>query len=105
VKPSAGDGSGRCPVAGCRFRSDLLDARQHFLANQHAFSWQTAYRLAEPVAVRKGTKLTWTGWWDNSADNPRNPDATKTVRWGLQTTDEMQNGWMELVWQKGKDRP
>src|SRR5262245_11027309 len=62
------------------------------------FNWQSVYRLAEPLRVPKGTKLTWTSWWDNSADNPRNPDPTKEVRWGLQTWDEMQNGWMELVW-------
>ena len=30
----------------------------------------------------------------------RNPDPTKEVRWGLQTWDEMQNGWMEVVWKK-----
>jgi hypothetical protein len=46
-----------------------------------------------------------TGRWDNSADNPRNPDAKKAVKWGLQTWDEMQNGWMEVVWLKdGKKR-
>jgi hypothetical protein len=64
------------------------------------FNWQSVYRFAEPLRMPRGTKLTWTGWWDNSADNPRNPDATREVRWGLQTWDEMQNGWMELVWLK-----
>jgi hypothetical protein len=64
------------------------------------FGWQSVYRFAEPVKVAKGTKLTWIAHWDNSADNPRNPDPTKTVRWGLQTWDEMQNGWMEVVWLK-----
>ena len=62
------------------------------------FNWQTVYVFAEPIRVAKGTQLAWTGWWDNSADNPRNPDPTKEVRWGLQTFDEMQNGWMEMVW-------
>ena len=62
------------------------------------FGWQSAYRFEKPLLVPKGSKLTWTGHWDNSADNPRNPDPTKAVRWGLQTWDEMQNGWMELVW-------
>jgi hypothetical protein len=62
------------------------------------FGWQSAYRFAEPLRIPKGSKLTWIGHWDNSADNPRNPDPTKSVRWGLQTWDEMQNGWMELVW-------
>jgi hypothetical protein len=62
------------------------------------FGWQSVYRFAEPLKVAKASKLTWTGHWDNSADNPRNPDSTKAVHWGLQTWDEMQNGWMEVVW-------
>ncbi len=66
------------------------------------FSWQSVYRFKEPLRVPKGTKLVWSGTWDNSADNPRNPDPTKTVFWGLQTFDEMQNGWMEMIWLKGK---
>jgi peroxiredoxin len=64
------------------------------------FNWQSVYRFAEPLAIPKGTKLTWTCTWDNSADNPRNPDPSKEIRWGLQTWDEMQNGWMDLVWTK-----
>jgi hypothetical protein len=61
------------------------------------FNWQSIYRFADPVPAPKGTKLVWAGEWDNSADNPRNPDPSQTVRWGLQTFDEMQNGWMEVV--------
>jgi peroxiredoxin len=64
------------------------------------FNWQSVYRFKEPLRIPKGTRLTWIGHWDNSADNPRNPDPSKEVRWGLQTWDEMQNGWMELVWEK-----
>jgi peroxiredoxin len=61
------------------------------------FNWQSIYRFKEPLKVPKGTRLTWTGKWDNSADNPRNPDPSKEVRWGLQTWEEMQNGWMDFV--------
>jgi peroxiredoxin len=64
------------------------------------FAWQSVYRFAEPIRIPKGTKLTWSGTWDNSPDNPRNPDPTKEVIWGLQTWDEMQNGWMDVVWLK-----
>ena len=64
------------------------------------FGWQSVYRFAQPLAVAKGSKLTWIGHWDNSAHNPRNPDPEKRVHWGLQTWDEMQNGWMEVVWKK-----
>lgn len=67
------------------------------------FGWQSVYRFTKPLAIPKGTKLTWSGAWDNTADNPRNPDPSKTVRWGLQTWDEMHNGWMEVVWKKAKE--
>jgi hypothetical protein len=66
------------------------------------FGWQSVYRFKKPLLVPKGSKLTWIGHWDNSADNPRNPDAAKAVFWGLQTWDEMQNGWMEVVWKQPK---
>jgi peroxiredoxin len=69
------------------------------------FNWQSVYRFAKPLRVPKGSKLTWIGHWDNSADNPRNPDPKKAVFWGLQTWDEMQNGWMEVVWNQGKSAP
>jgi peroxiredoxin len=64
------------------------------------FGWQSVYRLETPLDVPKGSRLTWIGHWDNSADNPRNPDPSNVVHWGLQTWDEMQNGWMEVVWKK-----
>jgi len=64
------------------------------------FGWQSVYRFAKPLSIRKGSKLTWIGRWDNSEDNPRNPDPAKAVHWGLQTWEEMQNGWMDVVWQK-----
>jgi hypothetical protein len=64
------------------------------------FNWQSIYRFQEPLQIPKGTRLAWTAWWDNSADNPRNPDPSKEVRWGEQTWDEMQNGWMDVVWER-----
>ena len=38
-----------------------------------------------------------TGWFDNSADNPANPNPEATVRWGEQTDDEMLIGYVEYV--------
>jgi hypothetical protein len=69
------------------------------------FGWQSVYRFEKPLHIPKGSKLTWIGRWDNSKDNPRNPDPTKAVQWGLQTWDEMQNGWMEVVWKKRQSQP
>jgi hypothetical protein len=89
-----------------RYTATYPDGRTETLLSVPAwdFEWQTLYRFAEPVPMPKGTKITWTAWWDNSADNPRNPDPTQDVKWGLQTWDEMHNGWMEVV-RKRRDKP
>ncbi|MBM3840845.1 MAG: redoxin domain-containing protein [Verrucomicrobia bacterium] len=61
------------------------------------FNWQSVYRFREPLFTPKGTTITFTGFWDNSRDNPLNPDPTRAVPWGEQTWDEMLNGWLEFV--------
>jgi len=61
------------------------------------FNWQLFYRLAEPRALSPGTVLKATGWFDNSDKNPANPDPTKRVRWGPQTTEEMMLGYVEYI--------
>src|SRR5262249_43267092 len=38
------------------------------------FSWQSYYQLRTPKAVPKGAKLRAIAWFDNSANNPWNPD-------------------------------
>jgi hypothetical protein len=32
--------------------------------------------------------------WDNSAQNPANPDPDRVVGWGEQTWEEMNVGWL-----------
>ena len=54
------------------------------------FNWQTYYAFQEPVKVPKGTRVSASAWYDNSAANKSNPDATVPVRWGEQTWEEMQ---------------
>ena len=65
-------------------RSEVLLSVPHY-----DFNWQIIYYLAQPLHLPKGTRVEVTAHWDNSANNPRNPDPTKTVRWGNQSTDEM----------------
>ncbi len=62
---------------------------------RYDFGWQSVYRLAEPVAMPKGTKLHCVAHFDNSAKNPNNPDPTKAVYWGDQTWEEMMIGWID----------
>jgi peroxiredoxin/mono/diheme cytochrome c family protein len=85
-----------------RYEATYPDGRTETLLSvpDYDFGWQSGYKFSEPLLMPKGTKLRWIGTWDNSADNPRNPDPKKDVRWGLQTWDEMHNGWMEFVWKK-----
>ena len=55
------------------------------------FNWQMTYFLKEPLAAPKGTKIHMVAYYDNSANNPRNPNRLnpKTVGWGESTFDEM----------------
>jgi hypothetical protein len=57
--------------------------------SHYDFNWQVIYYLRDPLALPAGTKVEVTAHWDNSANNPANPDPTKTVRWGNQSWDEM----------------
>lgn len=60
------------------------------------FNWQHTYRFARPVMAPAGSVLRFTLWWDNSANNPHNPDPTVDVRWGLPTHEEMSQGYMSF---------
>jgi hypothetical protein len=64
---------------------------------RYDFNWQLLYKYAEPVSLKAGDTLRFTAWYDNSANNPANPDPTKTVRWGPQTQDEMHLGYVEYI--------
>jgi Ca2+-binding EF-hand superfamily protein len=61
------------------------------------FNWQLFYEYANPPIFRKGSTIRYTGWYDNSEDNPANPDPDRTVRWGAQTYDEMHVGYVEYA--------
>ena len=56
---------------------------------KYDFNWQTFYELDEPIALPKGTKLYARAHFDNSWNNPFNPDPDVDVGWGLPTTAEM----------------
>jgi hypothetical protein len=61
------------------------------------FNWQTRYQFEEFEKVPAGTKLVLTTAWDNSANNPYNPDPTKDVFFGEPTTAEMSFGFMNYI--------
>ena len=62
---------------------------------RYDFNWQLSYDYATPLEVSKGTLIHIEGVFDNSAENSANPDPSKRVRWGQQTTDEMLIGYID----------
>ncbi len=62
------------------------------------FNWQGAYRYADPIKLPKGTEISMTYTYDNSAANPRNPsNPPAEVKFGEQTTNEMAFTFVQLT--------
>lgn len=64
---------------------------------RYDFNWQLVYMFAKPVVLPKGTKIECKAHFDNSANNPANPDPTKVVKWGDQSWEEMMIGWFDVM--------
>ncbi len=73
------------------FRAIYPDGSEELLLSvpNYDFNWQTTYVLSEPKRLPAGTTIVHSTWWDNSAQNPANPDPNRTVPWGQQSWDEM----------------
>jgi len=86
-------------VRGAAFKYEMTypDQTQEVLLDipEYDFNWQLQYNYKQPKFIPKGSVLTITAIFDNSAANPANPDPSKTVRWGAQTYDEMMIGYVE----------
>lgn len=74
-----------------RFHAHYPDGNVEELMNiaNYNYNWQMEYKLEEPKLVPAGTRIVVTGAFDNSAQNPANPDPSIAVGWGDQSWDEM----------------
>jgi hypothetical protein len=61
------------------------------------FNWQLVYRFKEPLQVEKGSRLMVTTHYDNSPNNPANPDPAQAIRWGDKSEEEMMTSWIEYL--------
>ena len=61
------------------------------------FDWQLGYTFAEPIPLPIGTRMMVIAHYDNSANNPYNPDPTERVFWGPQNWHEMQNCFIGVL--------
>jgi hypothetical protein len=87
-------------LRGKRFEYNILHAdgsSECLLRVNYNFYWQLSYRLAEPRPIAAGTTLQAVAWFDNSKNNPHNPDPTAAVYWGDQTYDEMMVGFFDVA--------
>ena len=82
----------------CRYRLVPAKGDSRVLLDipRYDFNWQLRYDYATPKYLPRGSTVKVTAVFDNSADNPANPDPTKTVKWGPQTYDEMMIGYFEI---------
>ena len=64
---------------------------------RYDFNWQTSYQLAEPLSIPAGSTLHCIAHYDNSENNPNNPNPNATVRWGEQTWNEMLIGYFDIA--------
>jgi peroxiredoxin len=81
-----------------RFTAKYPDGRQEILLDvpRYDFNWQIIYLLKEPKLIPAGTVVHLEAHYDNSANNPLNPNPNQTIYWGDQTWDEMMIGSMTV---------
>ena len=67
--------------------------------------WHTAHQYADHAAplLPKGTVLIVTAQYDNTVNNPNNPDPDQWVFFGRRSADEMGHFHMEVTWLADED--
>ena len=69
------------------------------------FNWMNNYIYADDAApvLPKGTIIHVTAWYDNTANNPNNPDPNQWVGFGDRTVDEMGHAWVNITYISDED--
>jgi hypothetical protein len=94
-------------LRGKKFEYNIVHpdgSRETLLRVNYDFYWQLSYRLAEPRLLKAGTTLQAIAWYDNSRNNPHNPDPNAAVQWGDQTYNEMMVGFFDVAVPAGMDK-
>ncbi len=82
-----------------RFSALYPDGKSQILLSvpHYKFGWQRQYVFAAPQFIPAGTIITLEATYDNSAENPGNPDATKDIVYGPGSQEEMFTGIMFFI--------
>jgi hypothetical protein len=95
-------------LRGASFEYNIVepDGRRRTLlrVKPYNFYWQLSYRLAQPLAIKAGTKLECVAYFDNSRNNPNNPDPEEAVRFGPQSREEMMIGFFDVAVDPSTDK-
>jgi mono/diheme cytochrome c family protein len=77
------------------FTAVYPDGREELLLSvpNYSFNWQLTHSLEEPLFLPAGTRIVARGAFDNSSQNPYNPDPNATIFWGEQSWEEMFMGF------------
>jgi mono/diheme cytochrome c family protein len=90
-----------------KFVAQYPDGTEEMLLSvpAYSFNWQLAHQLETPLRVPAGTKIVAIGAFDNSSQNPYNPDPNAEITWGEQSWEEMFMGFYSWknVDQSGSD--
>jgi peroxiredoxin len=85
-----------------QFRAQYPDGREEILLSvpKFNFNWQSVYRPVAPLPMPMGTKILAIAHFDNSKNNPNNPNPDVDVYWGDQTWQEMMIGWVDFAYDR-----
>ena len=85
--------------AAMEYKVTYPDGKTETLLNvpNYSFAWQSGYIFKTPKLLPKGSKVTVTAHFDNTAKNKFNPDPSQEVRYGEPTYDEMMIGFMDYA--------
>lgn len=70
---------------------------------KYDFAWQLIYKPAKELIMPKGSRFECVAHYDNSPNNPFNPDPKAEVRYGDQSWEEMMFGFFDVAIDADKD--
>jgi tetratricopeptide (TPR) repeat protein len=87
--------------------ADMPDGTRRWLIRvaRWDFNWQDQYRYSAPFWLPAGTTIRTELVFDNSSENPRNPNRPPVrVSWGWRSSDEMGDVWVQVMTRTEADR-
>lgn len=73
--------------------------------SDYNFNWQYTYQLKEPIHIPKGSVIRLEGIYNNSFQNPFNPDPSQEITFGYQSHDEMLLGVVNYTLYGNEEEP